>query len=49
VIQSGVALRVVAAAEEATGEVVAVDARIGWLLDLARGRLGACARRSRLG
>ncbi len=34
VIQSAVALRITAAVDETTGEVIEVDARIGWLLDL---------------
>jgi hypothetical protein len=34
VIQSAVPLRIAAAVEDATGEVVDVDARVGWLLDL---------------
>lgn len=34
VIQSAVPLRIVAAVEDATGEVVDIDARVGWLLDL---------------
>jgi len=34
VIQSAVPLRIVAAVDETTGEVIDVDPRIGWLLDL---------------
>lgn len=34
VIQSAVPLRIAAAVEDATGEVVDIDARVGWLLDL---------------
>ena len=34
VIQSAVPLRITAAVDETTGEVIDVDARIGWLLDL---------------
>ncbi|MDT5348958.1 MAG: hypothetical protein QOH91_2245 [Mycobacterium sp.] len=45
VIQSGLPLRVVAAAEEAPGEVVAVGDRIGWLLDLVAGMSADLMRR----
>ena len=34
VIRSAVPLRIAAAVEDATGEVVDVDARVGWLLEL---------------
>lgn len=40
VIQSAVPLRIAAAVDETTGEVIEVDARIGWLLDLV-GQLSA--------
>lgn len=46
VIQSAVPLRIAAAVDDATGEAVAIDARIGWLLDLVE-QLGAELMQSR--